>query len=80
MHLVLKSCVHACSFRRPQDIVDVLFVATKDPVKENEWAEQYRRYLEANKVCVVPPAHFFLRVGQNHIYTVYIRYFWQGNH
>ena len=20
------------------------------------------------------------RVGQNHIYTVYIRYFWQGNH
>jgi len=22
----------------------------------------------------------FCRVGQNHIYTVYIRYFWQGNH
>jgi hypothetical protein len=22
----------------------------------------------------------FLRVGQNHIYTVYIRCFWQGNH
>jgi hypothetical protein len=21
-----------------------------------------------------------LRVGQNHIYTVYIRYFWQGIH
>jgi len=21
-----------------------------------------------------------IRVGQNHIYTVYIRYFWQGNH
>jgi len=21
-----------------------------------------------------------LRVGQNHIYTVYIRYFWLGNH
>jgi len=21
-----------------------------------------------------------VRVGQNHIYTVYIRYFWQGNH
>ena len=20
------------------------------------------------------------RVGQNHIFTVYIRYFWQGNH
>jgi hypothetical protein len=20
------------------------------------------------------------RVGQNHVYTVYIRYFWQGNH
>ena len=20
------------------------------------------------------------RVGQNHIYTVYIQYFWQGNH
>jgi hypothetical protein len=20
------------------------------------------------------------RVGQNHLYTVYIRYFWQGNH
>jgi len=20
------------------------------------------------------------RAGQNHIYTVYIRYFWQGNH
>ena len=22
----------------------------------------------------------FFRVGQNHIYTVFIRYFWQGNH
>jgi len=21
-----------------------------------------------------------IRIGQNHIYTVYIRYFWQGNH
>jgi len=24
--------------------------------------------------------NFIPRVGQNHIYTVYIRYFWQGNH
>jgi hypothetical protein len=24
--------------------------------------------------CLIP------RVGQNHIHTVYIRYFWQGNH
>jgi hypothetical protein len=23
---------------------------------------------------------YMCRVGQNHIYTVYIRYFWQGNH
>ena len=23
---------------------------------------------------------FICRVGQNHIYTVYIRYYWQGNH
>jgi len=23
---------------------------------------------------------YICRVGQNHIYTVYIRYFWQGNH
>jgi hypothetical protein len=23
---------------------------------------------------------FINRVGQNHVYTVYIRYFWQGNH
>jgi len=23
---------------------------------------------------------YIRRVGQNHIYTVYIRYFWRGNH
>jgi len=26
------------------------------------------------------PLKFISKVGQNHIYTVYIRYFWQGNH
>ena len=26
------------------------------------------------------PRHLMSRVGQNHIYTVYIRYLWQGNH
>jgi hypothetical protein len=25
-------------------------------------------------------AVYIRRVGQNHIYTVYVRYFWQGNH
>jgi hypothetical protein len=34
--------------------------------------------------CVCLPYVYILyaicRVGQNHIYTVYIRYFWQGNH
>ena len=29
--------------------------------------------------CLTQSTHRF-RVGQNHIYTVYIRYFWQGNH
>ena len=24
-------------------------------------------------------APYIIRVGQNHIYTMYIRYFWQGN-
>uniref|UniRef100_A0A7S3VLK8 UspA domain-containing protein n=1 Tax=Dunaliella tertiolecta TaxID=3047 RepID=A0A7S3VLK8_DUNTE len=37
-------------FRRPLDIVDVMFVATKDPMRENEWAEMYRRYMEAHQV------------------------------
>jgi len=32
----------------------------------------------SNKLC--KPWKQFNRVGQNHIYTVYIRYFWQGNH
>eukprot|EP00983_Pelagomonas_calceolata_P054795 1143858-Pelagomonas_calceolata.AAC.4 len=36
-------------FRRPLDIVDVMFVATKDPMRENEWAEMYRRYMEAHQ-------------------------------
>ena len=49
---------------------------------------------EAYPVCpnsqdklIIPNASFALpchlvifRVGQNHIYTVYIRYFWQGKH
>jgi len=30
-------------------------------------------------MCISPP-ELILRVGQDHIYTVYIRYFWQGNH
>ena len=28
----------------------------------------------------VPCLHMFFRVGQNPMYTVYVRYFWQGNH
>jgi hypothetical protein len=30
--------------------------------------------------CSVPLRYRIYKVGQNHIYTVYIRYFWQGNH
>ena len=30
--------------------------------------------LDTNVSCIIN------RVGQNHIHTVYIRYFWQGNH
>jgi hypothetical protein len=27
-----------------------------------------------------PLSRLISRVGQNHIYTVFVRYFWQGNH
>jgi len=30
-------------------------------------------------MCGITAKHIS-RVGQNHLYTVYIRYFWQGNH
>ena len=34
-----------------------------------------------NHICAWVQIGFNMcRVGQNHIYTVYIRYFWQGNH
>jgi hypothetical protein len=32
------------------------------------------------RACVLRALHFICRAGQNHIYTVCIRYFWQGNH
>ena len=32
------------------------------------------------RVMVMEGACCVCRVGQNHIYTAYIRYFWQGNH
>jgi len=35
------------------------------------WPKLISQALVANSIC---------RVGQNHIYTVCIRYFWQGNH
>jgi len=40
---------------------------------------------DGNTLIMVPVMHVttyihMYRVGQNHIYTVYIRYFWQGNH
>jgi hypothetical protein len=31
-------------------------------------------------VAVWLDLYVFFRVGQNHIYTVYVRYFWQGKH
>jgi len=34
----------------------------------------------AQLLCVAIPASAICRVGQDHIHTVYIRYFWQGNH
>ena len=35
--------------------------------------------LQCSGVCIV--SYMYMnRVGQNHKYTVYIRYFWQGNH
>jgi len=30
--------------------------------------------------CIGTAFGYICRVGQNHIYTVYIRYYWQGNH
>jgi len=36
---------------------------------------------ECENVCVrIVTVLYICRVGQSHIYTVYIRYFWQGNH
>ena len=29
---------------------------------------------------IIPCIHRIFRVGQNHIYTVYVRYVWQENH
>jgi len=43
---------------------------------------QFRPYIR--RICIYTvgqnPCTVIRRVGQNHIYTVYIRYFWQGNH
>jgi len=30
--------------------------------------------------CLLLPLRYTCRIGQDHIYTVHIRYFWQGNH
>ena len=43
-------------------------------------APRCTKRLEAVDVGCDYAACVVFRVGQNHIYTVYIRYFWQGNH
>jgi len=42
-------------------------------------SQMRRQTLETYSVSIYMPL-IICRVGQNHIYTVYIRYFWQGNH
>jgi len=37
---------------------------------------RYIHNMTRNTYCT----RLITRVGQNHVYTVYIRYFWQGNH
>jgi len=40
----------------------------------------YAPYMTVNLVIPLPKIPYIYRVGQNPIYTVYVRYFWQGNH
>jgi len=51
--------------------------------RERGCCELWARALIESESVIAPPVrarlHMF-RVGQNHIYTVYMRYFWQGNH
>jgi len=50
--------------------------------ERNEWSNKNcsSKVLVPGVKCV-PTCHMHMcRVGQNHIYTVFIRYFWQGNH
>jgi hypothetical protein len=42
--------------------------------------EERRDYREVGLVLMYRSILAISRVGQNHIYTVYIRYFWQGDH
>ena len=37
-------------------------------------------HMTVSLVISLPKIPHIYRVGQNHIYTVYIRCFWQGNH
>jgi len=43
---------------------------------EQEFQIQYR----CSTIAIWPLAVVMTRVGQNNIYTVYMRYFWKGNH
>jgi hypothetical protein len=38
------------------------------------------RMVSSDTNCYQEAAFFMLRVGQNHIYTVYVRYLWQGDY
>ena len=57
-------CVHIYS--------NILYLGFPDllprPTHSISWAETHYKLLN------------IARVGQNHIYTVFLRYFWQGNH
>ena len=53
-------------------------VVKADKVCGASWQSVWCKLTKAASETVV--GFFYFKVGQNHIYAVYIRYFWQGNH
>ena len=67
---------HLCPYVYPYMCESVMFW-----VGQNRWYAPYMTVylvIPVPKITVCTP--YICRVGQNHIYTVCIRYLWQGNH